>query len=398
MSFVVVLFFGGLVARQRAPEPPAVAGPERMANVALKILPSPVRTVVEGVYAEPDTQLAGGYADTQNRTWLFHVVLKSNEASPLRIEQVDARFKRGGKLLWQETYSRDYLTRLEWITGEYEMTPEYYLTKVMHGQEKPAGPDLPAKSSLSWVRIPFARPWFANVDAIELAFHFTDPAGQTSVLTHVVPVEDYHQKVTLRLPFNGTWAVNAGNDLSTGHRRTGLNGLTSYAWDFVKLGPDSRPYKTDGKSFKDYYTYNEEVRAAADGMVVYMRNDIPDYDITQRPPIDVLRKDGDVFSGNLVVLDHGNGEYSLTCHMEAGTVAVKVGDRVEAGQVLGRVGNSGFAGVPHIHFNLMAGPKWLETAGYPSHFSNFYRVRTGGPPQLIALGNPVTGWLVTNRQ
>ena len=35
------------------------------------------------------------------------------------------------------------------------MTPEYYLTKVLHGEEQPAGPEIPANGAVSWVRLPF---------------------------------------------------------------------------------------------------------------------------------------------------------------------------------------------------------------------------------------------------
>ena len=108
----------------------------------------------------------------------------------------------------------------------------------------------------------------------------------------------------------------------------------------------------------------------------------------------MLEKDGDVFSGNLGVLDHGNGEFSLTCHMRGGTVPIKVGDEVKAGQLLGRVGNSGLSQIPHIHFNLMDGEQWLEAKGLPALFSNFERIRFAGEPITIELGNPMTWWLV----
>ena len=118
-----------------------------------------------------------------------------------------------------------------------------------------------------------------------------------------------------------------------------------------------------------------------------MRNDIDDYG--GKPPRDVLEKDGDVFSGNLVVLDHGQQEFTLTCHLQKGSVAVKVGDQVKAGQSLGRVGELGI-----LHINLMDGGQWLKANGLPGLFSDFERVVSVGSPQKIALGNPVTGWMV----
>ena len=75
-----------------------------------------------------------------------------------------------------------------------------------------------------------------------------DAKGKPGVVTFTIPVVYYQQKVTLRLPFEGTWAVYAGNDLSTGHRRTGLNGLTTYGWDFVKVGENVSFIEPMGKN------------------------------------------------------------------------------------------------------------------------------------------------------
>jgi Peptidase family M23 len=378
---------------QPSPES-ASAAIDRIANVAISHLPSPMWTVTEGVYEDAASNPSDGYANTQSLTWLLHLILTSKESTPLAIDSVDAAFTRGGQPLWTETYSRSYLERLEWIKGEFDMTPEYYITRVLHGKEEPGTPDVPANGVLSWVRIPFARPWFARADRVEFRFSFKDGQGTRSKASYAIPIGEYTQKTTFRLPFTGTWAVNAGNDLSTGHRRTGLNGLTSYGWDFVKLGPNGMPFRTNGATPEDFYTFGEPALAAAAGTVVEMRNDIGPYGVGKAPAADVLRNDGDIFAGNLVTIDHGNGEYTLTCHMLAGSVTVKVGDQVQAGQSLGKVGTSGFAGVPHIHFNLITGPKWLQAKGLPSMFSNFERIRTGAPPLKIARGDPISGWLV----
>jgi murein DD-endopeptidase MepM/ murein hydrolase activator NlpD len=42
-------------------------------------------------------------------------------------------------------------------------------------------------------------------------------------------------------------------------------------------------------------------------------------------------------------------------HLQPGSVAVSVGDRVSAGQLVGKVGNSGNTMWPHLHINAARG-------------------------------------------
>lgn len=56
--------------------------------------------------------------------------------------------------------------------------------------------------------------------------------------------------------------------------------------------------------------------------------------------------------GNGVVIDHSNGWETQYCHLQQGSVAVKPGDTVETGTVLGKIGASGLAAFPHVHFSV----------------------------------------------
>src|SRR5205085_11230855 len=75
-------------------------------------------------------------------------------------------------------------------------------------------------------------------------------------------------------------------------------------------------------------------------------------------------------AGNCVIIDHGSSEYSVMMHMQQGSVIVKVGDRVAAGQVIGRLGNSGNAFGPHLHYQLQSGPSLFHDQGLPFRFQN----------------------------
>jgi len=55
---------------------------------------------------------------------------------------------------------------------------------------------------------------------------------------------------------------------------------------------------------------------------------------------------------NLVSIMHADGTFAQYVHLAPHSIPVHPGERVEAGQLIGKSGNSGFAGGPHLHFDL----------------------------------------------
>lgn len=55
-------------------------------------------------------------------------------------------------------------------------------------------------------------------------------------------------------------------------------------------------------------------------------------------------------SGNMIVVDHGGGISTLYLHLNKRGILVKEGQKVTAGQVIGKMGSTGLSTGPHLHF------------------------------------------------
>lgn len=89
------------------------------------------------------------------------------------------------------------------------------------------------------------------------------------------------------------------------------------------------------------------VIAAADGVVAGLRDGMDDSPERGRDPARAGRE-----CGNGVRLDHGGGWTTQYCHLARGSVTVRRGARVSAGDLLGQTGSSGRSELPHLHFQV----------------------------------------------
>jgi murein DD-endopeptidase MepM/ murein hydrolase activator NlpD len=98
------------------------------------------------------------------------------------------------------------------------------------------------------------------------------------------------------------------------------------------------------------------VLAAADGKVDRTRDGIDDVAIKS----ETRDKVGGHECGNGVVIKHSQDMETQYCHMAKNSIAVKAGDMVTAGHVLGDVGMSGLTEYPHLHFVVRRGGKVID--------------------------------------
>lgn len=142
-----------------------------------------------------------------------------------------------------------------------------------------------------------------------------------------------------------------------------------FAIDWMRLGPDGRAFHGDAKSNSNFYSYGAEVLAVADGRVSDLRDGVPDnVGVTERSSR-VVTVDSAV--GNYVILDLGRGRFAVYAHLQPGSLKVKFGDRVNAGQPVALLGNSGNSDAPHLHFELTDGNSPMASEGIPYELERF---------------------------
>jgi hypothetical protein len=195
--------------------------------------------------------------------------------------------------------------------------------------------------------------------------------------TALVPV--YGTGALISPPLRGEWVAVNGPSNASGHRRLvmALNGRIAsgqrFGIDFLRLGPGDSIFTGNGSKNENNAGYGADVLAVADGIVVETKDGIPEN--TEGPQSRAVAINLETVSGNSVVIDLGEGRFAFYAHLIPGSLRVREGDRVQGGQVIGRVGNSGNSTAPHLHFHLVdglaSGTSTLGAEGIPYALTEF---------------------------
>ncbi len=192
----------------------------------------------------------------------------------------------------------------------------------------------------------------------------------------------------IHMPVQGTWKLVK----SPGHDR--------FAFDLVAADDESRRTSRKSRlqhilgraSADDSYSWSMPVYAPLDGVVVRAHDGSPDRQqlsllkdlwtmIFSRPKLNP--EDISPFAGNHVIMQ-GDDFYVFLAHMQCGSLQVTEGDKVEVGQRIGRVGNSGFTLEPHLHFQLFDRIDDLLAATAPPFLVNEYERWTGERWEMVS--------------
>ena len=184
---------------------------------------------------------------------------------------------------------------------------------------------------------------------------------------------DQRAPVRLRPPLRGPCWVAVGSCCDGPHRRAlqpvngGLHLGQRFAIDWNGMDAQERWIVGNPDVNTSWVFYGRPVQAVAAGRVIAAVDRFPNQIPNHPRPVTLREADG-----NHVILALGHGRYAFYAHLKPGSVRVRRGQRVRAGQLIARLGNSGSSTGPHLHFHVMDGPSPLASDGLPFVFKRFH--------------------------
>jgi hypothetical protein len=162
------------------------------------------------------------------------------------------------------------------------------------------------------------------------------------------------QVTELSLPFKGKWLVGWGGDTKELNQHHDVP-AQQLAFDLLGVDENGKTHRGDGTKNEDYICFGRKILAPADGVVVEAIDGVRDNTPGSMNPYCLV--------GNCLVIQHRTNEFSVLAHFQHDSMAVKAGDQVKRGQLLGKCGNSGNSSEPHLHYHLQHSPIFQDALG-----------------------------------
>ncbi len=335
---------------------------------------------------------------------LQNVAVINHGSAPFKIDDIDIELLQANRVVESRKLDREAVQRIAdrgaklQAAGILEQVAfQFCGTDLIGSDIKLAGPILDRNRGLLIVEQVFA--FRGARDTLRARVH-GNVDGHAAEFTGSIPIKSEFAQNNYVFPLRGVWYVGYGASFHTGHRWAIPE---EFALDIAKVGESGLSHKGDGTRFDDYYAYGADVLAAADGRVASVANDQQEDPSAMQRPNETqeayfarlqkeqgerLAKGLTAITGNYVMIDHGKNEYSLYAHLQPGSVGIRVGDQVKAGDVIGKLGSSGNSTEPHLHFHVCDKPDPLMCAGIPVNFSNI-TIQWADLPRPIQSGDVV---------
>lgn len=219
------------------------------------------------------------------------------------------------------------------------------------------------------------------------------------VLFLVRPPVSNRARVEVAVPVRGRWvALNSPGPAVPSHGTKAYGQM--YAVDlmhpFGEVAP-SRGWGLRARRPESYTCFGEPVLAMMSGTVIRIEDSQRDHGARDTWPllIYMLTLEGFLrelagasrILGNHVIVEHDDGTCAAYAHLQRASASVRVGQQIQEGHELARVGNTGNTSEPHMHVQLMDGPHPTAAAGIPMHWPDLILDSTERDPRW-ASGDP----------
>ena len=222
---------------------------------------------------------------------------------------------------------------------------------------------------------------------------FSLPAAASSVgrAVETPPLPVGSPAIVVGPPFLGSGWVARWNSNTSFHRRGffAVDGRAEiaqrFAIDWNRYDEEGVEQSGDGAVNTTYSVYGQPVIAVADAIVEKVIDGVAENSPPNVAP--GVGFDPEKALGNSVSLALSGNLFATYAHLQPGSIAVRAGERVTKGQVLGRVGNSGNATGPHLHFHIATGAG-LHGEGVPYAIDSFEQLGMEVPGSNGATWDP----------
>jgi len=221
----------------------------------------------------------------------------------------------------------------------------------------------------------------------------TEGSAPTETTIEDFPVAVSQDAVPLLSPpfAGGVWLAGDGPSNDSGHRRSifAIDGHIyspeRFAIDWVKVGRNGDSHDGTARN-ENWWGYGEPILAVADGEVTQIVDGIPENTPRVLPKPVTL----DNIAGNYIIVRIAANRYVSFAHLQPGSIKVRVHDHVRRGDVLARLGNTGNATGPHLHFQVTDGNSVLQSEGVPFVFEKFTDLGPGSDYEVDK--HPTVPW------